>query len=295
MTDLTKAVEIQRHSFSLNRGDYKGNGVYTRKFKNSIRFEANAKLSMESFHMYNSFFNIKQEYGNNVLIYKWIDGTSYTFTIPDGYYEVAALDYFVKQECIKNNLYVHNSDNSEYLFFHAFETDVNTYTNKINIIFFPDKALFTSLGYHLPDNASWLSWINTGTNWNSKLMIQLNIGGLNSYFGMSSNLFPKLVDSVAKNYYYKSDITPNLLHVNSLTLTCNLLDSPYNIESEYLTSIRINNEFGGMISCNYSMDTRYTIRKGSYSEFTIRLLDENFLPFNIVDPNMSINLIIETS
>lgn len=284
-----------RYSFSLNKSHYVGNGVYSKSFQNRVQFLANSKLSIESFHMYNSFFNITAEYNNNQLSYKWIDGTVYNMVIPDGYYEVSDLDYFVKQECIKYNLYVYNSDKTEMLFFHKFETNINSYSNRIGIEYFPDRVSFLNLGFHLPDNASWTTWLNTGNNWNQKYLIQLDIKNLNSYFGMKTSLFPRASDmSVVKNYYYNSDTVPQLLKVNSLNIMCNLINSPYNQESSFLTNVRINNSFGNMISLNASLDTKYTIKEGSYSSFIITLYDEDFKPLKILDPNMSINLIIET-
>lgn len=281
-------MNYQRHSFSLTKSDYKGNGLFARKFKNGIKFENNnSRLTIESFQIYNSFFNIKAEYNNNIIKYTWIDGVIHTIKIPDGYYEVDALDLFLKQQLIELNCYAYNSDKSDYKFFHGFETDINLYSQKINIYYFPDQTLFNSLGYHVPDNATW-------TVPTEKKLISIDIGGLNDYFGMSTSIFPKVGDNQLKNYYYQSNVTANLLKINNLLIMCNLLNSPYNIENQFLTQVRINAAFGNMISLQSGMDQKYSIANGTYNEIKILICDDNFQPIQLLDSNMTINLIIET-
>lgn len=292
-------LTVQRHAFTLNKNDYVGNGLYRRKFKTPITFDTNAKISIESFQMYNSFYNITSEFGNNKIIYKWIDGTSYTFTIPDGFYDVSALNYFVQQQCLANDLYILSADKTNTLFFHEFISDTTLYKHKINTTYFPNQTLFNSLGYHFPTDstASWITWLQTSTRWSVNRNIQIDIGGLYSYFGMTSSdtLFPRTSDySTAKNYYYESTTTPELLKINSLSLMCNLIDSKYNIESQFLSSVRINAIFGDMISLTNQGQNKYTIKQGNATELSIRILDESYQQFTIVDTNMTITLIIET-
>ena len=57
--------------------------------------------------MYNRTFNITSDRGNNVILFVWNIGgtTTYTWTIPDGYYSVSDLNYYVQNQCISNNLY----------------------------------------------------------------------------------------------------------------------------------------------------------------------------------------------
>lgn len=282
-------MTITRFPFTLTKKDYKGNGIFTKKFKDGIKFDSRYnKVSIESFQMYNSFYNIKKEYNNNVIKYKWINDEILEIVLDDGYYDVEYLDFMVKQKLIEKNWFWYNKDKSSYNFCHKFESISNLYTHRISLFYFPDTTLFTEQEFQLPDDADW-------TVPNTKKHIQIDIGGLTLYFGQSSKIFPIPADqNKTINLFYDSVNVPELLVVDYIFICCNLINSPFNIESDFMTQIRINNSFGDMVTRDNGMEQRYTINDGTYKEVVIRLTDDDFMPINLKDSNVTINLIIET-
>ena len=101
---------------SLNTSNYVQNETATY----SLSFEPtqinNAYVSLDSLSLYNSIFNITAKYGNNQFSIQWIDGTVYNFTIPDSYLEYDALNAYIEQQCLLNNLYMLDT-NSNNVFF----------------------------------------------------------------------------------------------------------------------------------------------------------------------------------
>ena len=75
-----------------------------------------AGIRLASLSMYNSTFNITAQRGNNIISFIWNVGTAvtYTWTIADGYYSVADLNYFIQNQCIQNNLYAISGTNFVY-------------------------------------------------------------------------------------------------------------------------------------------------------------------------------------
>jgi len=78
----------------------------------AVEFKKEDKLSLYSFSMYNSFYNISQaQYGNSNITFTWFDGSVYNWVIPDGYYSLSDLNLWLQQQFILNKLYCVNSNN----------------------------------------------------------------------------------------------------------------------------------------------------------------------------------------
>ncbi len=73
-----------------NISHYVGNNMYRLKLPKAVQFKKGDKLSLYSFSMYNSFYNISaSQYGNTQITFTWFDGTIYNLLIPDGYYSLS--------------------------------------------------------------------------------------------------------------------------------------------------------------------------------------------------------------
>jgi hypothetical protein len=286
---MSKSTYTSRSSFVISGKDYVGNGIYRKKLKAPMKFdEKTDRLTIESFQIYNSFYNITRQYDNNTLIYTWINGETMTITLPDGYYETEPLDYTIKQKLIEKGWYYYNADKSQYNFCHSFEVIENIYSNRISLFYFPDATLFAQKNFVVPDGVNW-----TVPQQKKHIKIELQ-GKLNAYFGQKDTVFPKQADiNATSNLFYDSVKIPEVLIIDYLTLCCNLINSPYNQEADFLTQIRINNTFGGLVTMSTGFEHKYNINTGTYQEIIIAIKDDLFNNINLKDPQMTINLIIE--
>ena len=112
-----------RQFITLNNSNYiSGAKQYTLRFPKTVSLDQNTKLSLFSFSIYNSFYNISQkQYNNSNITFTWFDGTFYYWIIPDGYYSVGDLIIWLQSQFLINNLYFTNSSNSQNIFFVAFK------------------------------------------------------------------------------------------------------------------------------------------------------------------------------
>lgn len=252
---------------------------------NGLKFE-NAKIGLQQVNIFNSSFNISQALGNNTFQIIWRANFSdsstsktFNFTIDDGYYSVAQLNYYLQNCMINNKLYlISGSKNIYYLEFVSNETK---YALGINVYVLP-----TSLGsYSYPDGCNWTlsSSVVSPT-------IIIN-SGLQNWFGFSSQTsFPP--QSITTDQNYLSDIAPIVNPINSYILTCNMISSKYSQPSNIFFSIPLTASFGSLITINQSNPIMLDIFNSNYLYLEITLLDQNLNKLNFQDKEILLILII---
>ncbi len=110
--------------------------MYRLKLPKAVEFKKGDKLSLYSFSMCNSFYNISaSQYGN--ITFTWFDNTIYNWTIPDGYFSLSDLHLWLQQQFILNKLYCVNSNNSQNIYFVQFQTNSVLYKAQIDAYFMP--------------------------------------------------------------------------------------------------------------------------------------------------------------
>jgi len=272
----------------LNSSNYvAGSGnKYTYVLPSSTKFDEKAKIGVASIAVYNSTFNVTSARGNNTISLVWNAATpqTYTFTIPDGYYSLNDLNYFIQQQCILNNLYVTNSS-SQNVYFVEIVANNSRYAAQINTYFLPTAATATSLGYTKPSGASW-SYPATAAC--PQITITAAFGLL---IGFGAGSYPSTA-TVSTNQNFVSTSTPNINPIDSYILTCSLLNSPYSIPSDVFFSLPLNGGLGSLITVNPSQIVFNSIAPNYYKEITIRLFDQLFNPLPLQDKELVLTLAI---
>jgi hypothetical protein len=110
-------------------------------------------LGVSQIALYNSVANISAALGNNTFTITWVDATSKTFTIPDGYYDSTALNLFVQFCCAQQGWYLQSSTTtSQAIYFIQITANSTVYALEVDVYVVP-KTLPS--GYTLPSNATW--------------------------------------------------------------------------------------------------------------------------------------------
>lgn len=80
-----------------------------------------SELFLYQYSIYNSTYNYSSKLGNNTYSVKWIDGITYNYTIPDGYYSFDQLNSVLKYNMIKDSMYlVSTTDNKAIVLYCCF-------------------------------------------------------------------------------------------------------------------------------------------------------------------------------
>ena len=279
---------MPRDIISINTTHYVGNNMYRLKLPKSVQFKKGDKLSLYSFSMYNSFYNISaSQYGNTQITFTWFDGTIYNWTIPDGYYSLSDLNLWLQQQFILNKLYCVNSNNSQNIYFVQFQTNSVLYKAQIDVYFMPSSANATLYGYQKPSGATWNF---PASNLMNKITINSN---LKSYFGFSTQTtFGEITPS--QNMNYLSDITPTISPVFSIYIGCNLIVSEFNQIANLFSQFPISAAYGNLIKIESTIDSQISIKEGIYSDIIITLWTQENDPLIINDNDLTIMLIIQT-
>ena len=83
----------------LNSSDYTANSgnTYTYSLPQNYKSNVGDQIGVSSDSMYNSTFNITASRGNNTIQLIWNSAipVTYNLTIPDGYYSVSDINFFL--------------------------------------------------------------------------------------------------------------------------------------------------------------------------------------------------------
>ena len=279
---------MPRDIISINTTHYVGNNMYRLKLPKAVQFKKGDKLSLYSFSMYNSFYNISaSQYGNTQITFQWFDGTIYNWTIPDGYYSLSDLNLWLQQQFIINKLYCVNSNNSQNIYFVQFQTNSVLYKAQIDVYFMPSSSNATLYGYQKPSGATWNF---PASNLMNKITINSN---LKPYFGFSTQTtFGEITP--AQNMNYLSDITPTISPVFSIYIGCNLIVSEFNQIANLFSQFPISAAYGNLIKIESTIDSQISIKEGIYSDIIITLWDQENNALQFQDNDLTLFLIITT-
>ena len=278
---------MPRDIISINTTHYVGNNMYRLKLPKAVQFKKGDKLSLYSFSMYNSFYNISaSQYQNSNITFTWFDGTVYNWTIEDGYYSLSDLNIWLQQKFIINKLYCTNETNSQYIYFVQFQTNSVLYKAQIDVYFMPSSTNATLYGYQKPVGATWNF---PGSNLMNKITINSN---LKSYFGTTQTTFGEITP--AQNMNYLSDICPTISPVFSIYLGCNLIVSEFNQIGNLFSQFPISASYGNLIKIESTIDSQISIKEGIYSDIVITLWDQENRPLIFIDNELTLFLIISS-
>lgn len=270
----------------VNSSNYvQGSGnKYVYQFPQTSYFTAGSGIGVSNIAIYNSIQNITQKRGNNKITINWL-GVDYNIIIPDGYFSVSDLNYFLQNYCIINNLYVTANSGADNVYFIEIIINSIRYSTSLNFYAIPTDAQATALGYTKPSGATWTYPASPQC---PSLSFNQQFGNL---LGQTFGKYPAQISSV--NVQFLSTQTPVISPVDSLILTCNLINSKYSIPSNVLFTVPISSSLGSLINIPISTIVYNDILPQNFSSLEITIFDQLFNPVVLLDKEMTLTLIIQ--
>lgn len=303
---------------SSNLVDDGQNNKLVYNFPSSVLFK-DTYVAVSSASMYYSWFNIKAAYGNNTIKYQWFTDTApsppaITLTIPDGLYEVSALNQFLQFEMIKNGHYVIDSAGNNVYFIELtvnparYAVQLNTYmvdTAAIGAAIGGDVKYLKPAGWDNNTNTSKFNPIVTipsqlGTLLGFKGGVKTFVNGSNTnsnayiagtYLADGTTAFTPTTNiskiqslgtlSVVSNA--SPDIQPN----SSVLITCSSVDNPYANPSSVIYTITPNVGAGEIITEKPPAFMWNKLIGGTYNQIRLGLLGNDLSPLQLRDPAMT--------
>jgi hypothetical protein len=261
-----------------------------------IDLKPSQKVGLVNLSMYYSTFNITLSNNNNSYSYIWVNGLSYNVIMPDGFYDVDAINNFLHFTFVQNQHYLITST-GDYVYLTTWTVNASRYSAELNC-FGISSALATANGWTKPSGSSWV----IPTNF---IIPQIVIPAtkFSLVVGFAVGVFPNSVisgvppaqiqtPSYPTDQQFLSSFTPQVSPLSSYILTCSLVNNNYAVPNNLLYSFPPQGTVGEQFLVSPYEYMMINCNPGTYSYFTITLVDQNFQPIAIEDPNIIIQLII---
>lgn len=268
------------------------NSSLTYKFPNSVVFDDH-QIAVQSVSLYYSWQNINNTtLKNNTFSYTWVTGgttTTYDVNIPSGLYEITDINNYLQYVFIMNGHYLINAT-SQNVYYAEFIVNPNTYA--INIVTYPVPTSLPT-GWSVPianPQTGALAWGGFPTTYfNPLITIPANFNLIVGYsvgFTTSQNTGNNTILT------YTSSITPQVAPNPNALVTISNISNVYAQPSSVIYNIYANVGFGELINQQPSEYAFVDLLKGATNSLTLRFVGNDGSALNILDPNMTILLLI---
>ena len=262
------------------------NSVLVYKFPNSVTFN-NHEIALSSMQMYYSWQNINNTtLRNNILNYTWESAlnvvTTYTISIPPGLYEIGDINFYCQYVMIANGHYLVNASGQNVYFF-EWIVNPTIYSIQLNTYQFPTAL---PVGWTNPaavpfPASTFKPQVTTPANFNL-------IVGFASTFISARDLGTAYPNTDS----YTSTVSPQVQPNPTLLVTSSNIDNKYAVPSSVIYSITPVVAIGEQIIEKPPEFSFNKMLSGTYSELRISLTGSDNGPVVILDPNMTLILVI---
>lgn len=264
-----------------------GNNTFLYKFKNgNFNIPNNSTMCVGNIQIPYAFPNVSSSYNNQSFQITWRVGatvSTYTLTLPQGFYTINDINNYIQQYCIANGFYLIDSNGNNVYYLNL---SYNQTFYAIQLLCFLVPTSLPS-GYTQPANFAGYPSVATSQGFN--VLSSNNFGTL---IGFNSGNYGNSNVNVSK----LSDFTPIGSNINSIVVRCNLVNNNVSNITDILDSFPIGTtSYGSNINYVPSFEKRVQLNQGSYSQMIITLTDQNNNLINSLDPNVCITLLIKTN
>ncbi|DBA00611.1 TPA: hypothetical protein N0F65_007740 [Lagenidium giganteum] len=243
-------------------------------FVDSVKSQL-SEIAIHSIQMYNSQFNIDSTaYGNNtfsIIVPTAATTSTIDITLNDGYYSYTDINRMIQTALVSAGAYLVDSNGNNVDLASVPTALPSGYTR-------PSTGLYSSGGSGLPSTA-----------YTPQLVI--NNVEFGKVIGYSAGTYPNAQTTTAQSLL--SDITPQVNPTTSYMLRCSLINNPYAVPSDVLTTFTTQGTTAGqLIDYKPNEYLWLPVSDGTYSSIQLIIVDqeERFCRFN--DTNVLISIAI---
>jgi len=265
------------------------NSRLTYKFP-SPQVYTDSAMAVHSVQLYYSWFNINASlYNNHKFQYRWwnnngVPNNIIDVEIPNGFYDARALTLYLQKVMLSRAHYLTDATGKNQYFIEFVENPAY-YSIQLNLY-----PMYSSLpsGWTKPGN-----WILPSTQQTTMVNI-LSVGNFKSLIGFNAGLYP--TSSSSTLYQKLSDYAPQISPVTSLIIRCNLARNGNALPDDIIYSFSSADTSWGNIISEKPNELYYSpVLNGTFDKIDITILDQNFNPVQIIDPNILLTLVIKNN
>lgn len=288
----------------LNASHFTTTSTMKLTFPGTTRFP-NSEIALVSLSIYNQYQNISASLGNNTvnLIYPVFTGantytmTTYTLTIPDGYYNLSEdLDRVISLFCVNQGKYLLDASGNAVVF-QKLIVNESTYAMELYSYYIPTQAQVTAMGWSNPAGMV----LNSG---NQMVVPRLTIStGLSTLTGIISATYPSTVlTSTAANWsnnsaqIYAGTKAPQVNAVTALSIRTadNFVSSKLQQPTNVLVQVPIRSSYGGLGYYEPTNPIFVPISDRDYQSIELEFWDQAGRRLYLKDGEINATLVIRT-
>lgn len=277
----------------------KNTGELVYRLPSGVQFSG-MECSLNTLSVYNSFWNVAAEYGNNTITIKipifsaanvYVMNT-YVCVLPDGKYDFAGMNDAINNACLNAGLYLLDSSGKVVVFQQITDNRV-TYSNELYTYYIPTAAQASALGMTNPGG---LSILNSG---NKQVCAQVVITQPNQQrltgFGVGTYP-PAPLESTAVTwsntaaYTAYSTTTPEVNRVNGIVLGCNVIANQYTIPNSLLSLVPLTAKYGGSQTYSPPSPMWTACSATSIQELSIQFYDQDLNRLYLRDTELALTI-----
>jgi len=273
----------------INKSNHVGNSTFRYRFGNNVEM-GNVSIALGSASVYYSWRNITAAKSNNQfsIIHPATLATNVTLniTVPDGGYEIADLNNYLRWYLITNGYYIQNTSTAEQTVY--CELRVNASTYQIEFVSYP-------LPTSLPSGFTAGSAITFPSTTRAP-QLSFTQPAFGTLIGYAIGTYPAAQATTLTTT--GSSATPVVSDVNNVVITLNSAMNPFAPNSQVIHSFSTaGTRYGALIESNPNELSFVPQQQGYRNEITIQLCDQMLQPIAILDNDVTIKLLLrrETS
>jgi len=279
-----------QHTIALTQANVvnatSGANTLVYQFPVSAQFK-NHSIALQSISVYYSWMSISSALGNNTFTFTIYPGevfeVAYTIVIPDGAYNITDLNSYLKYWSIQNGLYMTNDASGEYGYFAAFV--VNSVKYAVEVLTY---SSLLPVGWSLAPTFPAAG--GPVAAWNPVLTFH---SGFNLIVGYAAGFATSANSGVGTTLAYLSSVAPQVQPNSSVLVSCNSIQNKYSQSPIIYAFSSAGTPFGELILSGPSQLSFSPLMSGMYSELRVTLLGTNLMPLSMIDPNITILLVIQ--
>lgn len=269
----------------INSSNYVGNSSYVFNFGTSVQMD-NINIALGSASLFYSWRNITNVKNNNKLEIihpaSGVTNDTISLTIPDGGYEVAAINDFIRYSMIEQGYYIQNDSTGEYTIY--MEIRVNPATYSIEYVSYPVPTSLPT-GFTAGSNISFPS-----TTRGPQLVV--TSPGFGNLIGFETGTFPATQQSTITTT--SSTKTPVLSDIQNVLITLDSATNDFSPNSKVIHAISYANvQYGRLITSEPNQLSYIPQQSGFRQSITIQLCDQLLRPLQLIDTDVTIKLLLQ--
>ena len=297
-------------------------------FPNSVSFPSH-EIAIQNISMYYSWQNVNSTtLANNVFYYSWpvanqgVSGTNYPLTspaqsgysmfqvvIPSGLYELADINSFLHFVMIQNGHYAIVTNTGSYVYFAEFIINSSAYSIQLNTYPVPTTAgtgatSLTGLGMtagvalgtvasgypNPPGYGTVTTYVNPSVSMFNNVNTNIPTSNFYKLIGYDKSYYSPF--NLSANFSALSTSSPQIQPNPILYIAISNIENKYANPNTIIGTIAPTVAFGELITLTPPQFAFNRLLSGTYNGLRISLLGANYSPIAILDPNITITLVI---